>query len=419
VGLIAWPSGGCIDYGFNQVPLARDPFHIDVALVLICVAGVAWWLARAARSGGGGPGERTLVLAAAIFAFSWAPVSSLLLPSVSILAERNLYLPSFGCVLAVAVLYTAIAERTRRAGAWVLGAGVLALASLGAATLARNAHFLDPVDLFGWSAANCPESARGHFLHGAVLMDRGLAGRAAEAYRRALAISPDYTDARADLAQALSRLGRRGEASEVARAAAATSPRSIETRIAVASALAAAGLQEEGGRMLDELRRESPGDERVQFMEAQIERSAGRPDAALALFERIRDSFPESPAGFDGAGAVLMSRDDAGAARREFGKALAIDPYDASALYNLGLLALRAGQGEEGSFRTATDLFRRYLRIAPGDALGWMRLSEAREGAGDLPEAEESLRRAVASAPSHPAPASALDAFRKRHAGAQ
>jgi len=409
------PGGGCIDYGFNQIPLARGPMSWDVIAVLAGSIAALVGAIGVLRRESAGPGARLAVLGATFLILFWLPASSLLLASVSILAERNLYLPSFGVCLAAGALLDLAWRLKERWRTGLLAAVSLVVAAMGASSYARDAAFLDPVSLFGTASANCPYSARGHFLLGAVLMDRGLPERAARSYERALEIAPAYADARADLAQALSRSGRMEEARQEARRAASQAPaRSIETRLASASALAAAGLPGEAERILEALRAGAPDDPRIVFIGAQILRAAGRLDEAEAAYASMKERFPGNPAGNDGVGAVLMTRGDEEGARRSFEEALAVDPFDSSALYNLGLIALMPGIGSDRGADEALGRFGRYVRVMPDDPLGWMRLGEAREKTGDLEGAERALRKAVGLAPGARVPGQALESFLAR-----
>ena len=75
-------------------------------------------------------------------------------------------------------------------------------------------------------------------------------------------------------------------------------------------------------------------------------------------------------------------------------------------------------QTEDGTLHIAYTHFRqaiKYVRVRPEDPLGWIRLGEAQEKAGQLAAAEASMRRAVAVAPGYPEPAKALDSYLGRH----
>ncbi len=428
-----WPGPACLDYGFDQIPLAAGPLHIDVALAAAGLIALAWWASRSWLSGRPAPRRGLLLLAAAIFLLSWLPASSLLVPSVSIFAERNLYLPSFGWCLAAGVAADSLWERLPARRGRLAPAGALVLAILAALTLARNTLFLDGRTLFAASAGHCGRSARAHFLHASALEEAGRDAEAEAALRRALEIRPDYAGARAALAELLARQGRAEEAAREARASLDSRTSSVETRLSATAALQAAGLEQEAAEQLDSLARERPDDLRVLFVQAQRSLRQGRAEEALRAFERLRERHPGSPAGHDGSGAALMALGRDAEAEESLRRALAIDPYDASGLFNLGLLLMKraddeggsgGGRGDDGigaagraggeTLKVAVRLFERYLRIAPRDALIWMRLGQALERLGDPAGAERALRRAVDLAPSRQQPRRALEELRRR-----
>jgi len=408
----SFPSvSSCIDYGYNQVPLARGPMHIDVIAAAAGLGGLLAWGWRVVKRGDAGVGKGALLLAAAAFLLAWLPASSILLPSVSIFAERNLYLPSLGWCLFAGVLAAWVWRRSGRHRRRLLYAGIVVVAVMGAVTMERSVNFSGSVPLFGATASNCPASARGHFLHGTALHDAAEFEQAAGAFRRALAIAPRHTDARAHLSLSLAHAGRGEEAAREAREALAARPRVTETRLAVIDALVRAGLADEASRAMQELRQERPDDIGVLFASAQELRAEGKLDEAIDLFRRIEARFPDNPVGPDGLGAVHMQRGEDGLARRALELALELDPYDTNALYNLGLIALRSQPPTQALAGEAAARFRRYLRMLPEDAVIWMRLGQALGRLGAHSEAEAAYRRAVAIAPGQPALRRALDAF--------
>ncbi len=408
----------CIDYGTDQIPLARGPLHADVVAGFALLAGIVYLAWRDLRRGGSPrPGRALIALAAALFLLSWFPVSSLLLASVSIFAERNLYLPSLALCVAAGVLGDALWSARRIPRRALLAAGILGALFLGALTLTRNTLYADSVTLFGATARNCARSARAHFLHGTALEEIGRLEEAVAAHARALEVVPGYVDARAELSRTLALQGRLDAAAREARAALAANPSSFETRLALVAALAGAGLEGEADRLLSEIGEENADDPRFIFIRAQHLRGSGRLEEALALFTSMRDRFPGNPAGWNGIGAIEMQRGRAREAREAFRRALDIDPYDMSGLYNLGLLALRSRPETHVLSSEAARLFRRYLRVAPGDPLGWIRLGEALERLGEMEEAGLAFDRAVALAPDHPRSRKALEEFNRRRRG--
>ena len=414
VGVTTAPARPCFDYGFDQVPIAINPAHLDIiatALGLAAViAALALWGRRARSSGST---LRGIFLGALIFLLAWLPVSNLIVPSVAIFAERNMYLPSLGwCLAAASILAAGRARLPRRrvVVAAVAAASTAAVAGISLLTLARNRDFDGHLSLISTAAENCPRSARAHFLHAAELVNAGRPEESLAAYRRALEIAPGFAEARAELARTLAALGRTREAEVEARAAAASPPPEAAKRLAVASALAVAGLRAEGDALFEETRRIAPDDAGVLYVLGERLKREGDLDGALGAFERLKERYPWNPVGDVGIASIHAKRGEIDAVRRALREALRLDPYDARALYDLGLLALREGSDAGGS-REAVEMLGRYVRIQPKDALGWVRLGQAQESIREIAEAERSYRRGLAAAPGHPLPRRALHGF--------
>ncbi len=414
LGVTTFPAGPCFDYGFNQIPLLKTPWSLEPFVVaggLALLALSAWRRLRwaPARPDGGA----LLLLAATGFLLAWVPASSLLIPAVSLFAERNMYLPSFGWSLAAAVVAEWAWRGAGKGRKPLLAAGVLLLASMSATTVWRNGKFADHLTIISTTTANCPGSARAHFLHAAELAALGRPEEALPGFRRALEIAPGHAEARSGLARALAALGRAEEAAVEARRARATDPAAVEARLAVSTALRAAGLAGEADEMFEEIRRDEPEDPLVRFVTAERLLAAGRLEEALDAFRRIREEDPWSPGGEAGIGKVHLKRGDEPAARRAFERALRIDPYDADTLYTLGALYLRE-RAPGGPVREARTLLRRLLRLRPRSGAAWARLGQAEERLGNLGAAERAFREGLRWSREDPFPRRALAAFLRR-----
>ena len=415
-----WPGAACIDYGYDQIPIARNPLHLDVVLAATAVVALLAWGAWAvSRRDEGAPTGRLLLLAAAVSLLSWLPVSSLVAPSIVIFAERTLYLPVFGWCLAAGVagesLWRAFPARRRA----LATAGIVLAAFPAALTLARGSLFLDPLAVFSASAKSCERSANAQVLHAAALEEAGRDEDAVAALGRALAIAPHHADARAALATMLARMGRTEDATREILAALEDRTLPLETRLVAVETLHGVGRSREAEELLAALVAEHPDDDRVLFTQGRVMLALGQMPEALEVFERLGRLHPESPYGLDGAGtALIMLRRDA-EAETAFRGALGLDPYDTNALFNLGLLKLGEvldgrPDGGDGAGEAA-DLLSRYLRLMPSDVRGWAHLARARESAGDLRGSRDALQRAVDRAPDNETARRALDEFLLRH----
>jgi tetratricopeptide (TPR) repeat protein len=210
--LIVWPVRLSPDYSADQIPLVTSfvdiRFLLGVALVVACLGGIAalWRRSPVAAFG------------LAFLALTFSVVSNFAITIGTICAERLIYLPSAGALIAAAVGIDWLLRHadTRRRIAYV-ALGVIATAAA-ARTWTRNRDWQDELTL--WSAAvnTAPNSARVHGEYGRVLMDRAQgeaeSGRSADAeqdyaaaqahYETALKIYPSYAPPMDGLATILS-----------------------------------------------------------------------------------------------------------------------------------------------------------------------------------------------------------------------
>lgn len=107
--------------------------------------------------------------------------------------------------------------------------------------------------------------------------------------------------------------------------------------------------------------------------------ASGRPDAAGQAVQ---------------AGLAKHVKNDLKGARAEYERALTLDPKNALALYNLGLLAQTRGDTAEAEKR-----YRAVLAVNPDYQPAVFNLAIVRKSAGDKAEAERLYRRAIALRP--------------------
>ena len=84
-----------------------------------------------------------------------------------------------------------------------------------------------------------------------------------------------------------------------------------------------------------------------------IARTENREDDALAAFRRVLQADPDDVASLVNLGQLLLQRREYAEAVPVFGKAVELEPYNVSALYNLAVAQTRAGQRELGAATTA------------------------------------------------------------------
>ena len=244
--LLAWPLHLRADYSPAEF-LGSRAFGSREALGLLLLAGaiaVGWFARRRA------PVVSFGLVWSAIALF---PVSNVIFPTGILIAERTLFLPSIGFLLAVggAADYLLEGERLplnwRRVG---LGAGVGALMLAGIArSVLRQRVWHDPQTLSLASVNDAPRSWRVQHAYGDALFDLGRTDEAIAAYQRAIELAREPWWLRNRLARHLRLIGRDTAALEQLSLSVAQFPEQTELIPDLVAALLAVGKYEEARRV--------------------------------------------------------------------------------------------------------------------------------------------------------------------------
>lgn len=159
----------------------------------------------------------------------------------------------------------------------------------------------------------------------------------------------------------------------------------------------AAMLQDEGkpAEAIEILRRAeavAPDDHHTLVQQGRVLTDLGRLDEAEAVLLRairIRDAAAEY-----NLANVLDRKGRWSDARRHYDRALAIDPFHARAMNNLGL-----GLAGRGQTAAALTLFERAIEAAPGNAETYSNMGVALLNSGRLPQAMAAIEQALAIDP--------------------
>ena len=237
--LLVAPATLSADYPVRVPPSLVDPRVLAGALV------VGGWVAAAI-----GAARRAPVVA---WAMAWVvvmylPVSNVVPLTQFFVAERYLYVPSFGvCLLAALVLEALRRARPTglRAVAIVAAAAVVGAGALRSAARARD--WRD--DLTLWSAAIAAIPDASSKTHGQLALALANVGRGAEAiphFERALALGPEFADLHNNLGLELLRIGRADQAVTHFRRALELWPGNPLVHFNLGTALLSIGAREEG-----------------------------------------------------------------------------------------------------------------------------------------------------------------------------
>ncbi|MDE0331797.1 MAG: tetratricopeptide repeat protein [Nitrospinae bacterium] len=189
--LLVWPWPLSMDYSFAQIPVegAEAAFWTTAGGLGLLVWGYASWRLRKDMP--------WIAFGLVIFIGAYLPVSNLLIPMGTIMAERVLYIPSAGFLIALAP--TAGVLLTKRD--WRVAAALLVVACVlfGALTLKRNHEWGEALRFWRRTAEVSPNSARALRVYGQALIDRNRFREAVAPLKRSVAIYPVYDYAWVDL----------------------------------------------------------------------------------------------------------------------------------------------------------------------------------------------------------------------------
>ena len=182
--LLAFPTRLSADYSPNDVIIAKGPALSQLPGIFICVGTTILAVALRKRSPVASFGLIWVIL-------SFLPVSNLLIPAGFITAERTLFLPSIGVVLAAG----AIAEHVR---AHATGSRRrLAIVTLGGLLVAGTARSIDRQRVwknnevfFDHLMKDAPNGYRAHFIFARYASLKSRINQSEVEYRRAIKLFP-------------------------------------------------------------------------------------------------------------------------------------------------------------------------------------------------------------------------------------
>jgi tetratricopeptide (TPR) repeat protein len=199
--LVSWPARLRLDYSPREF-LASSAFGAREgagAVLLLLLVAVAWSARRRAPA---------ITFGIAWLAIALAPVSNILLPTGVLIAERTLFLPSIGWLLAIGGAVAASGFLRQRGGRAALVTVAAALVVAGVVRSAvRHRDWRDTDALTRSAMRDSPLSWRANANHGDLLFREGRLEEGRAAYARAIAFAPSPWWIRHAFARHLSRTG--------------------------------------------------------------------------------------------------------------------------------------------------------------------------------------------------------------------
>ena len=340
-GKLLWPVELCAFYVFKRSTSVLEP-RVRVGLVamafLVALFVLLWRRARLAS-----------------FGILWmlvtlAPVLNPRWMAANVFTERYLYLPSVGfCWLLASgwgYLWQEIRERR------VLWRRVLvgALALLGALfilrVVTRNRDWSDDVTLYTKTLAASPDAYHIHNNLGTVYWKQGNVEAAERQWQEALRLAPRNAIILNNLGLLRSKQERYPEAVEYFQRAMRLKPLYTDPHLNLGMAYGKMGELEKAELQLRAAVALSPLRTDARNELGKLYGDAGRLQEAEEQFLHSVESEPNWT-GYDGLGGVYLRGGEGARAEQAFLRAIALDPYDSVARFQLGRLYLEAGRRDD------------------------------------------------------------------------
>ena len=295
-----------------------------------------------------------------------------IIPIYQGMAERYTYVAAFGLVLAI----TALVFRLRNRARVVALCAVLSWVFWGALRLnARVLDWHDEISLYASSLKATPRSAILLYDLGAAYADEGNVSAAADYYRRAIALKPDYTSAIINLGNVLQHEGNDSEAADLYKRAISVDPRDPDIWVDLGDAYLQLSLNQEAENAYARAISLKPNDvEAMINLGAALQRS-GNYSAAIEAYQRAIAADPNQAPAYCDLGAVLLQQGNTDAAREQLMKAIEHNDAYAPAYFDLGVLYEQTRERD-----LAIKMYKKALQLQPdyGHALANLERLESR-----------------------------------------
>jgi arylsulfatase A-like enzyme/predicted Zn-dependent protease len=238
------------------------------------------------------------------------------------------------------------------------------------------------------------EIIEGHTLVGNFHARAGRQARAADAYRRALALDPQHLGATFSLALAYKNQGRLDDAAAGFERLRTLDPKNGKALWQLADIDRRQGRLERACERLQQGLTLDVDRPPFQAGLAECRLEERRFDEARALLEDALRARPDLPDAHFHLALAAEAQGDAAGAARAYEAELARDPRAYRAAFNLAKLLLRAGRAREAETR-----FRQAVDARPEFGTGWLYLAKALFDAGDTAAAEQAARTGLTRRP--------------------
>ncbi|MFH1054518.1 MAG: tetratricopeptide repeat protein [Candidatus Altiarchaeota archaeon] len=223
------------------------------------------------------------------FIIGLSPVSNII-PQPVVMAERYLYLPSFGfCLLFSWVVYQGF-----RKDKWLALVFVFVVLAYAGLTISRNYEWRDQMTLWSKTAERSPGSALPHLDLGIEYARHGMADAATEEFKKTLDINPDIAEAHNNLGIIYTKQGRVDLAVNEFKTAIKIKPELEEAHNNLGIIYVKQGMTDAAA---EEFRRSieiTPDEAKTHIMLEEVYKMQGRANMSLREYENASEFYPEN-----------------------------------------------------------------------------------------------------------------------------
>jgi tetratricopeptide (TPR) repeat protein len=254
----------------------------------------------------------TRLISFGIFSFfiTLATESSVI-PIIDVMMEYRMYLPGVGALLAVAVSASYALEkwkfRGKAADAVVVAVCIAVVGLFAMASYAQHALYESRVRLWEDAVRKAPEKARTNYNLGHAYDESNLLEKAAEQYRRTIALDPSHHKARNNLGRIYHKMGLYSQAVEQFISALALQPDDASAHINLGNTYLALGKPDEALDQLDAALEFDPSYPQLHNTLGNVYLRKNMPREAITHFETSLGLNPESPSPHFGLGEAYRS----------------------------------------------------------------------------------------------------------------
>lgn len=380
---LLWPLPLSFVYGPWQLP--REPLWASLPAAGWCLLLLVFYRFRSGLGSASylGLGYFALALAPALgffsiyyLRYSWA-------------ADHWQYLASIGIWPMLAWLLARLFAKLP--SQFLLGIQLLIVAGLAVLSHQRSKLFADEEALWRQALGQNQDSPLVYHELGQRLKAKGHIPEARAAFAKALALKPDYKVALNNMGSLALSLGEREEAIAYFRRAIHAAPEFAIAHANLGLALSQQGQPEEAEAALRHASKLAPELAAPHRHLAYLLSEQQRPDEAIAAFRRLLQLEPTAKH-FNDLGQMLRLVNRHDEAKLVLEQALALDPKNAYALANLGLIYLARPQREDQA--QGINLLQQAVALAPQLEVVHLALIEGLFLYGDLEQARLMAKRA-------------------------